>query len=251
MSGFTNKKISVKNIIAKVYQDLQIGSEVSTGAIIEWSAEVLNKINVYSQLDPRYACIKVENYKAEIPCDLVYLNYIGKDGIQLTKSSGGDIFNFIDTSDPKPYAYNERKMTNIPFVNGMNHRNKLGEQFIFENGWIKTSFKEGSLYIQYQAMPMDEDGFPLIPDHESFRDAIFWYIAHKIFYIRSISEDRFWRFYKDADEKWRYYVNQSGAEAMMPDLSTLENLKRNYISMIPKINSYSQFFSNLNNSPRI
>lgn len=247
--ALTHNKISIKNIIAKVYQDLDLSTEIDIGMLIEWSAEVLGKINVYQQLDTKYDKLKVCNYKVEIPCDLVYLNRVGYNGIQLSKVSGGDTY--FPTAKPKynmdPQSVNMNKLANEAFLYGMSYSfNKTNETFIMENGWFKTSFKEGELDIQYQSLPVDDEGFPLVPDDESYRDAIFWYIAHKYFYIKSISEDRFWRFYKDAEEKFRYYVNQAGANAMMPDIFTLENIKRNYLQLLPKVNSYDRFFSDLN-----
>lgn len=246
--SLTSKKISVKNIIAKVYQDLDLSNDIDIGRLIEWSAEALNKINVYHQLETKYERVYINNYKAEIPCDLVYLNNVGHDGHQLDKASGGEIFH--NTGDNYPYvtprAVNQDKITNSAFIYGMSYMFKTGDTFLMENGWFKTSFNKGHIDIQYQAMGLDEEGFPLVPDHESFRDAIFWYIVHKYFYIKAISEERFKWFYQDADVKWRYYVTQSGAEAMMPDVYTLENIKRNYLQLLPKVNSYESFFSDLN-----
>lgn len=246
--SLTSKKISVKNIIAKVYQDLDLSNDIDIGRLIEWSAEALNKINVYQQLETKRATICINNYKSEIPCDLVYLTSIGYKGVQLDKSSGNDIYNARRSSNfyTDPRAVNQDKITNSAFIYGMSYMFKTGDSFLMENGWFKTSFSNGDIDIQYQAMSMDNEGYPLIPDNESFRDAIFWYIVHKYFYIKAISEERFKWLYQDADVKWRYYVTQSGAEAMMPDVHTLENIKRNYLQLLPKVNSYESFFSDLN-----
>jgi len=65
-------------------------------------------------------------------------------------------------------------------------------------------------------------------------------------YIKAIKDDKFRWFYQDAEIKYKYYINQAGAEAMMPDLFTLENIKRNYLRLVPKINDYREFFRGLN-----
>lgn len=248
--ALTSKKISVKNIIAKAYNDLDITEEFDIGLLIEWSAEALGKINVYSQLESKYECIDICNYKAEIPCDLVYLNEVGYKGYQLDKAFANSI-NQRDSNKHfyyTPTSVNQYKIENIAFFLGQTYTFPNNDSFIMENGWFKTSFKEGTLDIKYDAMPLDEEGYPLVPDHESFRDALFWYIAYKYFYRKAIKEDKFRWFYQDAEQKYRYYVGQAGAEGMMPDEFTLENIKRNYLRMVPKINDYKNFYRNLNGS---
>ena len=36
--------------------------------------------------------------------------------------------------------------------------------------------------LSYQAVPVDSDGYPMIPDNESFEEAIYWYINMKLTY---------------------------------------------------------------------
>lgn len=248
--ALTHKKISIKNIVAKIYQDLDLNDEVDIGRLIEWCAEVISKIGVYTQLEPKPdVTIKINNYKAEIPCDLVYLNKVGYNGYQLDKGPSDTIAN----KHNKPYyvtprAVNQYKIENINFMFGQQYKFPTGDYFIMQNGWFKTSFKEGDIDISYMALPMDEEGYPLVPDNESFRDALFWYCTAKHFYIQSIKEDRYKWFYQDAETKWRYYITQAGADAIMPDEFTLENIKRNYLRLVPKINDYRNFFQNLNNT---
>lgn len=247
--ALTHNKISVKNIIAKVYQDLRLKDETDIGSIIEWCAEILGKIGAYSQLEVRTDVpIEIRNYKAEIPCDLVYLDEVGYKGYQLDKSPSDRLPK--KTTPPyytTPRAVNQYKIENINFAFGQSYRFPSGDSFIMENGWFKTTFKEGKLKITYRSTGLDDEGFPLVPDDESYRDACFWYCTAKLMYIKAIEEDRYKWFYQDAETKWRYYVTQAGANAIMPDQFTLENIKRNYIRMIPKLNDYRNFYQNLNN----
>lgn len=245
----TSNKVSLKNIIAKVYRDLGIQEEESFIDIIEWAAEALGLIGVHDQFEAIEDCINICNHKAEIPCGLIYLDDVNYKGIQLNKGSGGNVFpeathRMYNTSP----AVNKEKMMNIPFKLGYRYQFDNNETFIMENGWFKTSFREGNILIKYRKLSVDDEGIPLVPDTESFRAAIFWYIAMKYFFVKSIIEDRFTRFYKEAEEKWHWYCNQAGANAMMPDLHMMENIKKNYLQLLPKVYSYKVFFSDLNRS---
>ena len=91
---------------------------------------------------------------------------------------------------------------------------------------------------------MDCDGFPLVPDHVSFREALYWFIVYKYSYIQWRRGEVTRDVYQDAEYKWIYYCNQAGAEAMMPNLTVLENLKRSWLSLEPNLCKFDSFFDN-------
>lgn len=247
--ALTDNKVSIKNIIARVYQNLGLSEEIDIGLIMEWTADVLDKINVYQQLKDQPGTINICDHKGELPCDFIYLTSISYNGKAIVKTI--DTNSRSETNYPyynTPTSYNEPRAMNMTYLAGELYKFNDKDNFLIENGYIKTSFCDGCLDITYTSLYTDDDGFPLIPDDISFKEAIFWYIAARYFYIKSISDDKFRWFYQDADQKYRYYVNQAGANAMMPDLFTLENIKRNFLRLVPKINSYDNFFTDLNNN---
>lgn len=247
--SLTENKISIKNIVSKVYRDLQFETEKDFLDIIEWAVEALRFIGAYEQFEEAIECLEICNYRAPIPCNVVSILEVGNKGLQLSKGTSNRMpekhSNTVHFPGIKSFA--EKKLDSLPVKIGrMYNLHNSDETFIIENGWIKTSFKEGDLHIRYNSMPVDEEGIPLIPDHESYREALFWYISCKYFYREAIKEERYWKFYKDAEFKWQWYCGQAGAEAMKPDVFIMENIKRNFLSILPKVNSYKEFFDNLN-----
>lgn len=251
----SGKKVSLKNVIAKVYADLNIKDESYLTNIIEWLGEALGKIKADQQLessDPLELCI--HNHKAELPCDLIYLENVDYCGKQLAQASG----QLFENSCNEIGIYNQyfsvdlRKFANKPFHLGQQPlKNPSGEFFKIENGWFKTTFPEGNVTIRYKKLATDDEGFPLVPEEESFRSALFWYVAWKYFYLKKIdgSNADFNRYHTmslEAEQKWHWYCGQAGSEALMPDQYTLENIKRNFISLVPKIESFTKSFSDLN-----
>lgn len=250
----THKKISIKNIISKIYRDLNIKEEDSLVNLIEWIGEALSFIKVPSQLQriSRHE-IHICNHRAEIPCDLIYLQSVEFNGSQLNKNPGGRLLEHtgMEYFYNNHYAVNRDKMVNINFINGSSYRFNDIDSFIMENGWFKTSFPEGTIYIDYDKMETDEEGFPLVPDDESFRAALFWYSASKYFYIKFIESsgadtNKFNALRTDAEQKWQWYCGQAGTNALMPDEHTMEIIKKNFISLVPKLNSAKGFYNNLN-----
>lgn len=113
----------------------------------------------------------------------------------------------------------------------------------FDN--ITTAFKDGTIIIQYLSIPVDEEGFPLIPDDISYRDALFWKVAYQLslrgfeFKAKQLNDINFTR------NKWNFYCIQSRANANMPDLEMMETLKNQFIKLKPNYHEYFNNFSTL------
>lgn len=243
--ALTPQTISLQVIVAQVYRDLGITEEYDTTDLVEWAVDALRFINAFGQYEVVEDCIKISNYKAEIPCGLIALLEVDYNGSQLSKASNNN-FRRINQRVIEPYSYNLNNLDSLPLKLGRMHYLPNGESFIFKSGWIKTSFCDGTIKIKYNKLAVDDDGIPTIPDEVSYKEAITWFIKMKHFYKKAIKEDRFRWFYQDAEVKWNKYCNQAGTKAMMPDIFTLENIKRNFLSFVPKINSYNNFFDDLN-----
>lgn len=239
--------VSVKTIIAKIYRDLQLTEEENFVDYIEWCAEALDFIHVYPQYTHHKQCIQVSNHKGELPCDYIQLESLEYKGTSLRYSTGS--FGPRDTTKTveylTPYSFNQDKIKNVLLLDGTNIIEGL-DSFSISNGYIKTSFREGKINILYVAMELDEEGYPLIPDHQSFKEALYWYCVYKYLYAKVLRGEIQAQLYTDAYQKWLWYCNQSGAEALMPDLITLENIKRSYLSLRPRPNMASNFFNELN-----
>jgi hypothetical protein len=119
--------------------------------------------------------------------------------------------------------------------------------YVVTGNYIKTNIRTGYLMISYQAVPVDDEGYPMIPDDESFEEAIYWYINMKLTYPE-------WKLgrvrdavYYDAKSSWNFYRKQTYASAMMPNTDQLESIKNAWLRLVPEIDEHNTFFSNLNN----
>jgi len=119
--------------------------------------------------------------------------------------------------------------------------------YVINGSYIKTNIRTGFLMISYQAVPVDDEGYPMIPDDESFEEAIYWYINMKLTYPE-------WKMgrvrdavYYDAKSSWNFYRKQAYATALMPNTDQLESIKNAWLRLVPEIDEHNTFFSNLNN----
>ncbi len=118
--------------------------------------------------------------------------------------------------------------------------------------YIKTNAKEGYLMVSYNAIPTDCDGYPMIPDNESFMDAIFWYINMKLLYIDWRTGTGTKEMYYDAKNTWNFYVKQAYGNALMPaSLDEMESIKNAWVRLLPNMNAGDNFFKYMDQQEQI
>ena len=117
--------------------------------------------------------------------------------------------------------------------------------YTINNNYIKTNVETGYLVIAYQAIPTDAEGYPMVPEAQSFLDALYWYITMKLMYPKWVSGQVRDAVYYDARRSWNYYCKQAYGDAMMPDPDQMEAVKNSWVRLVPNLNFHDEFFSTL------
>jgi len=135
---------------------------------------------------------------------------------------------------------------------GYNTTNEYQLEYKIVPGYIKTNIRDGYLMVSYLSIPTDSDGYPMIPDDESFKEAIFWYINMKLTYIDwragKITKD----VYYDAKNTWNFYVKQAYGKAIMPaSLDELESIKNVWVRLIPSMGASNSFYKYIDQEEQI
>lgn len=243
---YSGKTVSVREVIAKVYRDLGLTEEDLFIDFVEWSAEALDQIGTFTQLDSKTTTIDISNYKGELPDDFVYPDMITYNNIPLLSTDNTP--DKIDMLYPKePYSPYLSKYKNATYVShtGFEHPTEKqldGLKYQISSCYIKTGFESGCLKMTYKSLPLDCDGLPLIPDYVEFREAVYWYInmkqTYKMWRVGSIRDG----IYQHAEGRWNFYCQQAASKAMIPDLAMLEKIKRNYLKLKPNVERFQELF---------
>jgi len=127
------------------------------------------------------------------------------------------------------------------------------DEYTIDNRDLVLSFSDGQVVVAYRGPFMDEDGYPMIPDHESYVQAILSYIRYKIAYreydmetdrgMMNVRSERLSR----AEADWHFYCRQAlnlgilggGGADLLKDIQDIGN----YI--LPPKTRYETFFGNL------
>lgn len=175
--------VSIKQIIAKVYRDLNLKEEDRFYDMIEWIAEAMEFISSPEYLQTKEVCLEIKQYKGELPCDLVEILQVkcGNNPLPLStrhtvsknKDNGLNSFN---TLNHPPYNQLAGDVT----ISGQDTGSTLPNSYELVPGFIKTSFKEGEVTIFYKGILSDEEGYPLVPNEQNAKEALFWYCFSKM-----------------------------------------------------------------------
>lgn len=118
--------------------------------------------------------------------------------------------------------------------------------YTVNNNFIFTNFKTGCVAMAYKGIPVDENGFPLVPDHASWRLAMEFEVAYRIAF-------KLWMQGKLADRKFQiierdrdWYTAQARNEALGNMIDEEETSKNHFTRFFGKYNNtHSNFFGNM------
>lgn len=259
------KFVSTKSIIEQVYQDTGITDEISWEDMIAWCFKGLELIGAPSQYVKKiagpinYDKATFDNYKVELPCDFHALRGVAVDGC-IANYAHNIVHHLLDGSC---YIKDGKAVPNTGAIVGEGYYNdNFGNTFLagsppsynanlefdISSNVITFNVKSGEAVIFYNAVPIDEEGFPQIPEDISYQEALMWYITNKIDYLR-------WRtdpnshglkaLYDLSSQKCAWYKAQASTKARMPDIGMMENIKKMVISMQPRVNIYNEWMANI------
>jgi len=247
--------VSCKKVLAKVFSDLDLQEGTHrVSDMLEWLGEGLKKIGSFPQMVTKVTgkeetpLLLMEDYQAKLPVDLYSINQVSYSvNIQgpfypMRASSGSYSNNHVVTTQ---YGTNSQSTPSTVPSGESNTIFSVDYQYSINGGYIKTNIRDGYLLISYQAIPTDTDGYPLVPDDESFFEALYWYINMKLMYPKWVAGQIRDAVYYDAKSSWNYYRKQAYGNAMMPNGDQLETIKNVWIRLIPEINADKSFYSTI------
>lgn len=220
---------SINVVISKVVRDLGLGDkEINYQDMIEWIAEALKAIGVYSQFTHKFAEIDIEDWKGELPCDFHAMVRI------MSSSESGD-----------PITGNEYLVGDSSTT--INDTSHATNDYKINHNVVTVGYQTGTLSIQYLAFPVDTEGLPLVPVNDEFKRAIFWKVAFQLGIQGHVFKNPTLNDLQYTGRMWGKAKLSARADGLMPDPMMYERLKNNWLRLIPTNNDFSNRFTNSNN----
>ena len=218
--------VSSSAIIGKFIRDFKPQNTSFEIDAIEWIAEALDIMKMSPNYMKKTAKIVIESNRVKIPCDVLQIGAIriteidGDTGMEVHfKIFNGDIF-VEEINEAIPSVA-------FPFYE---HR----------GSFLHFKFEKGSGRIYYYGMPLDECGYPLVPDDALVSNALAWYILMKWLGQGNIHPVHK---YESAEQKWfrDYPRAQNSVKRITPE--KMAKVARNWVQLLPRINRHEDYFS--------
>ena len=193
--------------------------------------------------------VEIKDFRGLLPCDLISIIQV-KD-----LDTGICLRAMTDTFVPKPPVNGNTPpkdmLNNVNSPEGMYipPMKKYNEEpsFKTQGRIIFTSFPEGQLEIAYKSIPVDDDGFPLLIDNETYLNALEAYIKVKVFTVKYDTGKIQAGVLSNAQSDYAWAAHLLQSEMTMPSMSEMESITRMLNTMIKPVTQFDNGFKDLGN----
>lgn len=198
----------------------------------------------------RIDTVNIKDYRGLLPCDLISIIQV-KD-----VDSGICLRSMTDSFTP---GMSPRTKEEHPPKDLLNNVSPVGEYipprkehheemtFKTQGRIIFTSFREGKVEIAYKAIPVDEDGFPLLIDNETYLNALEAYIKVRVFTVKYDTGNIQAGILSNAQTDYAWAAHNLQSEMTTPSTSEMESITRYLNTMLKPVTTFDQGFKDLGN----
>lgn len=198
--------------------------------------------------------VEIHDFRGAMPCDLISI-------IQVKDLKSGECLRAMtDTYNPGLVPHEKPKhrckdLTNnmMPAPYGMDRTNDCQKPFLTEQSFktqgriIYTSFPEGVIQISYLAIPIDEDGYPMLLDNENYLAALEAYIKKQVFTIKFDCGEIIAGVLQNIQQEYAWAAATLDAEMHIPSVSEMESITRMINTLIDEHRHFDNGFINMGN----
>jgi hypothetical protein len=230
---FNGKYISIEYLMERMHRENPfLRNKLDKYEVAEYIYDAMLAIGVTVPYEHKTSKIDVENYRAELPHNILTIEGIRR------------------TSDNAPMV----KMTgHYPTEEGDLKNPGAMLAYRIEGNYIFVPIEEGEEAIEVSAkvFPIDNCNLPKIPDSPRYLKAIISYIVERYGFIMWMSDELPENKYRELERDWLFYVKSAANEMRMPGYDEAESLKAQLQRMISSSNHHAYGFKYLNSPEKL
>ena len=205
--------------------------DVNMEQAVQYAIDFIHIFGLPEMYEDKEIIVDIENHRGQLPCDLISINQV------MDLCTHSCLRSMTDTFFPTNYQRGKRTMGYI------GHPDEL--TFKVQNHIIFTSFETGKIKISYKAIPVDENGFPLIPDNPTYLKALELYIKVEIFTIKYDEGKLKGDILRHAEQQYAWRAGQLTSEYNIPSESEMESLCRSWTTLIQRTTEFDNGWKNM------
>lgn len=245
--------VSIENVIGRVIRNTKLTDTSAIMDIYEWIPEAMELLETQYQMSKEFQDLDIIFHQAKLPCGLVIVDAVEYKGHRIPTS------NTSSNVKARPVVDNKYSSTVMQSNTVIDINPVTGEPFVATDlvmvsnlpqdrnnfyytklNYICTSMKEACIRMFYQIPPLDENGFPLIPDNGNYKEALYWWVRGKL--IGSGQLDDRNNTENSCLNKFELYGGRAINEITYPSVDQMERLRANQVRFIAPENYWESHY---------
>lgn len=244
--------VSIRGVVGNVIRNTRIQDSSYVADMHEWLYEAMEMLHTQQTLEGVCEKITINFHKAKLPCGLKWIDAVEYLGRRLRENGGTRT---IGKDQIKPQAndlittFTTKVDKIVPIENHLIYNTELikvnaapwnsRDYYFTDMGTINTSFEDGEITLYFTKVKTDEDGMPMIPDNQNYKQALYWYCRAMM--IGSGWEDKQFN-YESCMAEFERYAARAISEIRLPSPEQMERRINTLVRLIPHQGYYDSFF---------
>ena len=227
-----NNEIRYTNIREALSRTLRhpLLQDVNLEQALQYTLDFIGIFGLPCMYQHKEEVLHIEDFRVELPCDLIRIELIKdcKSGISLRSMT--DVFN------PQHNHAN------------VEERRKFHElSFKTQGRTLFCSFPHGDVAMAYLALPVDDEGMPLLIDDANYMLALDAYIKREVFTYLFDEGKIQGPVLQKAEQRYAQAAGRLSTHFKVPSMSEMESITRMWNTLIPRVTEFDRQFESLGN----
>lgn len=227
--------INIRRVLDDIL-DHPLLSDVTLEQVVRHTLRFIG-LHGYSKFyQDKIAEVEIKDYRGVLPCDLISIVQVKNTKTHLCLRSMTDSF----TPGLKPYPPQHKQQYT-----------QVEGTFKTQGQVIYTNFPEGCVEVTYKAIPVDEDGFPMVIDNENYLACLEAYIKKQVFTVKFETSKIPQNVLRNAQIEYGDLCDQLRSEFNTPSYDEMQAITNIYNTLIPRMSEFYTGFKTLGSQERL
>jgi hypothetical protein len=217
--------IGIREILSRVLRH-KLLQDVTMEQTIQYTIDFIGLFGFPKMYEDKEAEVEICDYRGDLPCDLIEINMVKDCKTDIPLRSMTAVFN------PGGKYYNHLRQE---------------PQFKTQGRTIITSYPEGKVIIAYKAIPVDDEGYPLLIDNTKYLKALELYVKCHLFTILFDMGKLTPQVLNHTEQEYAWAAGQLEEEFKTPSVSEMETITNILNQMIIRTHEFDNHFERLGN----
>ena len=250
-----NNYTSLKVIADKILRHPMMAG-ISFEAIIEYAVDFMRIVQCAGFFEEQCSTIEIKDYKGLLPDDFYEVNQIRLSSLANKVPKYEENYRIDEEGNKIPTGtYTQVGYEDVEYYKNKSFRyatdtfhmsdvkSGIDLTYKIQGGCIFTSIKEGTIELSYQAILMDDDGYPMIPDNSKFTRALEAYIKKQWFTVLFDMGKIQPAVYQNVQQEYAWAVGACESEFQKMSLDKAESFYNSWSTLIPRRNQHQRFYT--------